>query len=214
MRFHRWIGEKFRRALRDRDWFGIALELVTVVLGVLLGLQASQWAAERQERAYRTQIIAALVATLDDFRVHGRDIGTEMDARVTAFEQARAKGQRPSPPIYREPGGERPPTRAWDAIVATGVARSIEPRLFFRLASFFNRADSYGERYIRYNNVSETQVMPYVDTPAHFYAADGTLRPEYAAHIDRLRDLSRATTEMAADAGQLQWELKSSLADS
>jgi hypothetical protein len=214
VRFHPWFGERIRLNLRDRDWFGIALELITVVLGVLLGLQASQWAAERQERAYRTQIIAALVATLDDFRVHGREIGLEMDARVTAFEQARAKGLRLSPPIYREPRGERPPTRAWDAIVATGAARSIEPRLFFRLASFFNRADSYGERYIRYNDVSETQVMPYLNTPAHFYAADGTLRPESAAHIDRLRDLAEATTGMAADAGQLQEELKSSLADS
>jgi hypothetical protein len=56
--------------------------------------------------------------------------------------------------------------------------------------------------------------MPYLNTPAHFYAADGTLRPESAAHIDRLRDLAEATTGMAADAGQLQEELKSSLADS
>jgi hypothetical protein len=209
MRFHLPFGERFRRNLSNRDWFGIGLELLTVVLGVLLGLQASQWAAERQERAYRTQIIAALGATLDDFRVHGREIGLTMGAQVAEFEEARAKGQRPAPPVYREPRGERPPTRAWDAIVATGAARSIEPSLFFRLASFFNRADSYGERYIRYNNVSENQVMPYLDAPAHFYAADGTLRPEYAAYIDRLRDLAEATTGMAADAGQLQRDLKS-----
>ena len=209
MRFHLPFGERFRRHFRNRDWFGIGLELLTVVLGVLLGLQASQWAAERQERAYRTQIIAALGATLDDFRVHGREIGLTMDSQIAEFEQARAKGRSPSPPVYREPGGERPPTRAWDAIVATGVARSIEPRLFFRLASFFNRADSYGERYIRYNIVSETHVMPYLNNPAHFYAADDTLRPEYAAYLDRLRDLAKTTTGMAADARKLQHDLKS-----
>ena len=209
MRFHLQFGERFRRNLRDRDWFGIGLELLTVVLGVLLGLQASQWAAERQERAYCTQIIAALGATLDNFGVHGREIGLTMDSQIAEFEQALAKGRRPSPPVYREPGGERPPTRAWDAIVATGVARSIEPRLFFRLATFFNRADSYGERYIRYNIVSETHVMPYLNNPAHFYAADDTLRPEYAAYVDRLRDLAKTTTGMAADARKLQDDLKS-----
>ena len=64
-------------------------------------------------------------------------------------------------------------------------------------------------RYIRYNNVSETQVMPYLDTPAHFYAADGTLEPECAAYVDRLRDLAEATTGMAVDAGHLQQDLKS-----
>ena len=62
MRFHLPFGERFRRHLSNRDWFGIGLELLTVVVGVLLGLQASQWAAERQERAYRRQIIAALGA--------------------------------------------------------------------------------------------------------------------------------------------------------
>lgn len=207
MRFHLPFVERIRRNLHDRDWFGIGLELFTVVLGVLLGLQASQWAAARQERAYRDQIIGALVATLDDFRVHGREIEVAMDARVAEFGRARANGQRPAPPVYREPGGERPPTRAWDAIVATGVARSIEPRLFFRLASFFNRADSFGERYIRYNHISENRVLPYLATPAHFYAADGTLHPEYAAYVDRLRDLADTTGTLADDAARLQKDL-------
>ena len=204
---HVTLLKRLTAQIRGRDWFGIGIELFTVVLGVLLGLQASEWAAERNERDYRNQIIAAVGGALDEFRVHGREIEQAMDARVAAFERARSAGQRPSPPVYREPGSERPPTDAWDAVVATGVARSIEPRLFLRLAMFFNRADNFGERYVRYNEFSESRVMPYLATPAHFYDGD-KLRPEYAAYIDRLRDLSAASAEVADGAGQLQHELK------
>ena len=183
--------------LRARDWPGVGIELFTVVLGVLLGLQASEWAADRNEREYRDQIIAAVAGALDEFRTHGREIEQGMDARVAEFERARAAGRRPPPPVYREPGSERPPTGAWDAVVATGVARSIEPRLFLRLAMFFNRADNFGERY----------VLPYLSTPAHFYQG-ADLRPQYAAYVDRLRDLSAASEDVADEAGLLQRELQ------
>ena len=193
--------------LRARDWPGVGIELFTVVLGVLLGLQASEWAADRNEREYRDQIIAAVAGALDEFRTHGREIEQGMDARVAEFERARAAGRRPPPPVYREPGSERPPTGAWDAVVATGVARSIEPRLFLRLAMFFNRADNFGERYVRYNEFSEREVLPSLSTPAHFYQG-ADLRPQYAAYVDRLRDLSAASEDVADVAGLQQRELQ------
>ncbi len=207
MRIHVPLLKRVVAQLRGRDWFGVAVELLTVVLGVLLGLQVSQWAAERDEREYRDQMIAAVGVALDEFRVHGRWIEKEMDARADKFDAQRAAGQRPSPPVYREPGSERPPTGAWDAIVATGVARSIDPPLFLRLAMFFNRAENFGERYARYNEFSEREVLPYLATPGHFYAG-GSLRPEYAAYVERLRDLSAASADVADQAGSLQRELK------
>lgn len=207
MATHMSLLKRVVAKFRGRDWFGVGIELFTVVLGVLLGLQAAQWTAAKQERAYRDQVAGALQQSLADFYVHGARIEQAMIAKATEFERARVAGQRPSPPVYRESGGERPPTEVWHAVVATGVARTIEPRLLFRFASFYSRAENFGERYIRYNQFSETQVLPYLETPAHFY--DGAnLRPEYAAYIERLRDLSQASARISDDARRLQRDLK------
>jgi hypothetical protein len=59
----------FRRlgaALRKRDWFEIGFELFVVILGVLLGMEASRWAASREDAANRRQMIAAMNETLTD----------------------------------------------------------------------------------------------------------------------------------------------------
>lgn len=39
------------RNLRGRDWFSVCVELLVLVLGIALGLQASDWASERRDRA-------------------------------------------------------------------------------------------------------------------------------------------------------------------
>ena len=207
MRLNLPSARRLAEAFRGRDWFGIGVEVFAVVLGVFLGLQATQWAEQREERAYRAHMVEALGQALDDLAVHSSEIEREIEERLAAFETERAQGRRVPPPVYREPGGERPPTRAWDAVVATGVARAIEPELLFRLALLFSRADSFGERYLRYNEVSERDVLPHLDDPAHFYVG-GDLRPEFAAYVERLRDLAVAARAMSAEAARLQVELE------
>lgn len=207
MRLNLPSARRLAEAFRGRDWFGIGVEVFAVVLGVFLGLQATQWAEQREERAYRAHMVEALGQALDDLAVHSSEIEREIEERLAAFETARAQGRRVPPPVYREPGGERPPTRAWDAVVATGVARAIEPELLFRLALLFSRADSFGERYLRYNEVSERDVLPHLDDPAHFYVG-GDLRPDIAAYVERLRDLAVAARAMSAEAARLQVELE------
>lgn len=207
MRLNLPSARRLAAALRGRDWFGISVEIFAVILGVFLGLQATQWAEEREDRAYRAHMVEALGQALNDFAMHGRDIEREMEERLAAFDAARAQSRQVPPPVYREPGGERPPTRAWDAVVATGVARAIDPELLFRLARFFSRADSFGERYLRYNAVSERDVLPHLDNPAHFYVG-GDLRPEIAAYVERLRDLAVAAQAMNAEAARLQADLE------
>ena len=43
------ILQQMATALRQRDWFTVVIELLIVVLGVFLGLQAQQWSSERAE---------------------------------------------------------------------------------------------------------------------------------------------------------------------
>lgn len=69
----RWrISEK----IRNRDWWGIAIDLVIVVLGVFLGIQASNWNEVRSDResgrAYLARIRDDLRSDLRSLDEHER----------------------------------------------------------------------------------------------------------------------------------------------
>lgn len=208
MRFSLPFLRRMAEALRTRDWFGIGFELFVVVLGVMLGMAASRWAAEREERQYRSQMIAALDEVLVDYvesghRIHGRIVNAIAD-----HERRVSAGDRPPPPVLRFPRLDRPPTRGWDAMIATGLANSVEPKLVFRLAMHFSRADSFGDRYERYNQFTEQQILPFQDDPAHFYGPGGALKRPYAQHVDRLREILALNDEMTAEAASIRRDLR------
>jgi len=191
--------------VRHRTLIGeFAFELAIVFVGVTAAFALENFRQAHNEAAYRERMVAALRASLDDFSVHGAFIDQHMAAMLGGFDSARAKGEEPALPVYRETGGERPPTKAWDGIVATGAARSLDPELFFRLARFYSRADSMGDRYLRYNDFSEARVLPYVGHRDTFYEGNGSLKPEFAAYVDRLRDIQREERAINVEAAKLR----------
>ena len=201
-----------RRTEQLREWIDghweligrFAFELVIIIVGVTAAFALENARQTREEARYRVQMVSALRTSLDDWAVHGREVDQRIDALLREYDAARQQQQQSPLPIYRESGGERPPTRAWDGIVATGAARALEPKLFFQLARFHGRADSFGDRYLRYNNFSEERVLPYVSEPRVFYDQRGQLKPEYAAYLDRLRDLQRELRALIIEAAQLR----------
>ena len=204
MRLNLPIFRRLADALRNRDWFGIGFELFVVVVGVMLGMAASRWAAESEERAYKQQILASLDATMRDYEFEGRRIDKRIADALAEFERRTAAGERPRPPIILFPAMERPPTRAWEALVATGVARSIDPKLMFRLAIHFDQADSFGDKYQRFNQFTEREILPYEHDRTHFYGPDGKLKPIFAEHVDRLRDLFAFNGQMTKGAASIR----------
>jgi hypothetical protein len=180
-----------------------AFELIIVFVGVTAAFALENFREARQEASYYRTMIGGLRASLADSATHGAEINKRITILLRDFDEARKRGETPPPPVYREGGGERPPTRAWDGIVATGATRSLDPVVFFRLARFYSRADSFGERYLRYNAFSEERVLPHLGNAAAFYDG-GQLRPEYAAYVDRLRDLQREGQAMVAEAATLR----------
>jgi hypothetical protein len=212
MRTHRPIARRISDALRRQDWFGVGIEIFAVVLGVLLALQASAWAEHRQERAYNEQMVSALGTVLDRFATHGESISRDIQQAVAEFDSSRAAGERPAPPVYQEvqPGrfeAERPPSSLWSAIVATGVANRLSADRLLRLTLFFDRADSFGERYLRYNRFSEERILPYLDRPERFYGPDGRLDPEVAAHVAQMRAIGGSARAMSSQARELSREI-------
>lgn len=177
--------------------------MIIIFVGVTAAFALENYRQTREEASYRHQMVSALRASLDDWSGHGTDVDRETAAMLRNFDAARKRGEAAPLPIYRESGGERPPTRAWDGIVATGAARALDPALFFRLARFYSRADSFGDRYLRYNIFTESEVLPYVGDTERFYDQGGRLRPRYAAYVDRLRDLNREMHAQVIEAAAL-----------
>jgi len=173
-------------------------------VGVTAAFALENFREAREEASYRHRMVSALRASLDDWSGHGTDVDRQTAELLRNFDAARQRGEAASLPVYRESGGERPPTRAWDGIIATGAARALDPALFFRLARFYSRADSFGDRYLRYNDFTESQVLPYLADIRRFYDSAGRLKPEYAAYVDRLRDLHREMHSQVIEAATLR----------
>jgi len=67
------IHRRFAHALRAQDWMGVAIELMIVILGVFLGIQAANWNGDRQDRAqerrYYGQIVTDLKRDVDNLKI-------------------------------------------------------------------------------------------------------------------------------------------------
>lgn len=55
---------RYIRHFRRQDWFAVAVDLVIVVLGVFLGIQAQEWSAARADRTRERQVVAGMIADL------------------------------------------------------------------------------------------------------------------------------------------------------
>ncbi|HKI75001.1 MAG TPA: hypothetical protein VJ998_10170 [Pseudomonadales bacterium] len=57
--------------MRQQHWTGVFIELVIVILGVFIGLQASNWNEARQENAHAQRVIRDLAADMAEIRKQG-----------------------------------------------------------------------------------------------------------------------------------------------
>jgi len=186
----------------------LVFEIVIVFVGVTAAFALAAARQDRQDAQYRQSMLGALGETLKDTIDHNRSFEMQVDRQLADFDAAIARGAHPKLPIYREPGSERPPTRVWDGIVSTGAAKALDPDLFYQLAILYTRLDSFGEKYIRYNDFTEQRVLPLGPDQAGVYdPATGRLKPEYAAYVDRLRDLEELAKELDAKAAMLKTRL-------
>lgn len=57
---------RLSKAAREQNWFAVALELVIVVLGVVIGFQVTAWGQDRADRAREQVYLRQLAADLDE----------------------------------------------------------------------------------------------------------------------------------------------------
>ena len=201
----------FNELTKRQDFFGrLLFEIVIIFIGVTAAFALEAARQEREEQRYRESMIAAMVPTFDDMQRHNRIFIEEAEAKIEAFDRDLAAGKQPLLPIYREGGAERPPMRAWDGIVASGVSKSLPPELYFQLSQFYNRQESIGERYVRYADMTERDIYPLGPDQAGVYGPTG-LKPQYAAYVERLRDLVAATKKIDPQASEMKTKVQALL---
>ena len=205
------MAELRERFEKQRPLIGkLVFEIVIIFIGVTAAFALEAARQEREEQRYRESMIAAMVPTFDDMQRHNRIFISEAQAKIEAFDRDLAAGKQPLLPIYREGGAERPPMRAWDGIVASGVSKTLPPELYFQLSQFYNRQESIGERYVRYADMTERDIYPLGRDQKGIYGPAG-LKPQYAAYVDRLRDLVAATKKIDPQASQMKAKVKAML---
>ena len=199
------------RFARHRPLFGkLLFEIIIIFVGVTAAFALEATRQARQDAQYRQSMLGELATTLNDTIQHNQRFEAQVDMQLAEFDAALARGEQPKLPVYRESGSERPPTRIWDGVVSTGAAKALDPDLFYGLATLYTRLDSFGERYVRYNDFTEQRVFPVGPDQAGIYDAEsGRLKPEFAAYIDRLRDLAQLSKELDKKAAALKAQLDS-----
>ena len=200
--WRRWFSNEPRGLLGK-----LLFEVAIIFIGVTAAFAVDQYRQDAGDTRYREQTIAALIPTLDDLLRHNQVFEAEVAGKLAAFDAAIARHEQPTLPYFREANSERPPTRIWDGLVATGASRALAPRLLYKLALFYTRQESNGERYVRYNDFTESRVFAMGRDQSEAWDASGRLRPEYAAWVDRLRDLRAVNTNLTNQARELRAEL-------
>lgn len=70
------VIRRFRKHAADHDWFAVAIDFVIVVVGVFLGIQASNWNQARhdrqQAREYRAMLVSDLSSNISNLEMRHR----------------------------------------------------------------------------------------------------------------------------------------------
>lgn len=149
---------RFATTLRHQDWTAVVLELVVVVVGVFLGVQASNWNAARADAQLGRNYVQHLRA---DLTLDRRSVDAEVSYYSAVLESVRRtdellRSDHPDPRAlvvnaYRasEIVYNAPVRATWDQIVASGhlgllPARAIESGLS-QYYSFDSGRDLYNQ---------------------------------------------------------------------
>ncbi|MBX7526065.1 hypothetical protein [Qipengyuania vesicularis] len=170
--------------LREQNWFALAAELVIVVVGVFLGLQAANWNEERQEREDEEQILTRLQAETATLLEAVREERQVLQRKVDLFAQAQSiiftsDEPRPLTPaecsavagshIYRRESDQLPileemlSTGRFDRLTDEGIKQQLRNYILFRdrqRANHEERTNELFRLYSRHPEAIQIELVP------------------------------------------------------
>lgn len=182
------IIRRIAEAIRAQNWFTVIIEILIVVIGIVIGMQVTQWNEDRV-RAERTKLITqTLREDMQTSSAYESTFILQLTNGVNAWRAAFARGERPPPYYFRVPGSDTGPANVWDALLNMKLGELLHPKLVFELAFYYSEIAGVGRKYIRYVTFLEENILPRLkEDPSVFYTIDGSrLKPEYEVYMDNL----------------------------
>lgn len=181
---------KLGRESLGRSLGKLLVELVIVFVGVYLAFLFNEYQANRQERAHRTELRAALASEIEVFSRNADRFASHLDSLQARWDSAYTAGARPVPLMVPSEGVVTPPRGIWQAVLASDPLETLDVATMQNVSSFYNALDVLIAKNERLTDFYEASVIPHLDDGAAvFYERGSTvLRPEYRAYMNRLTD--------------------------
>lgn len=179
------ISRRLYQHIQSHNWFAVAVDFLIVVIGVFVGIQVSNWNAERVERrAARTYIeriredIHASASSIGNMVTYYRAVKQHALAALAAFERPQAEldqqflidAYQASQILMRTV--ER---STYDEILSAGAMNSIpDVQVRRRLANYYKNVDAIEElmRYVPPYRENLRRYLPYAVQAAIFERCD------------------------------------------
>jgi hypothetical protein len=196
------------------NWRRAAVELAVIFVGVTAAFFVESFREHLAAEEDLRQASAGILSELRNFELRGGEYVVAFTGPLERWREADAAGRRTVPEFYRIPGAPTPPTAAWDAAVASGVASQFEPDFRFRLGYFYSEFRGIHENYLRYLHFVEREVLPRAELgPDAFYDASGRFDPAVQVHIVLIEEFTADLDRLSRMAGELADELEATLND-
>lgn len=187
----------------------LAGELIVVFIGVSAAFVVESYRDNRNQAAEFHQALSGVISELDRSETRGREFVNAINTRIAEWESADRSGNKAIPGYYRIPGATHPPTAAWNTMVASGLARLIEPKLRTEIGYFYSEFVGIHDNYDRYNQFTEREVLPRVLLgPDAFYGSDGHLLPQFRVYMDLQKEYAADLSRLIAKAHDLRIRLE------
>ena len=168
-----------------------ALELLVIFVGVTSAFVVENYRESLQEDQELRQALAGIDTELRRYAERAVEHADSIDADIARWTAADEAGLLAVPGNFRFPGGEYPPSAAWQTAVAAGTVNLLEPALRIDLGYFYSEFVGIHEKWVRYCEFTEREILPRALLgPSAFYDTAGRLLPEFQVHMDLLAEFA------------------------
>lgn len=196
------------------NWRRAAVELVVIFVGVTSAFFVESYREHLVAEENLRQASTGILSELRSFEKRGGEYATAFTEPLERWREANAAGRRAVPEFYRIPGAPTPPTAAWNAAVASGVASQFEPEFRFELGYFYSEFVGIHDNYLRHLDFIEREVLPRVEAgPDAFYDASGRFDPAVRVRMELVEEFAADLERLSLVAGELADELEAMLND-